>query len=201
MCQICTLNWDVEVGGNSQTGPRHSISCLFPFWYNRLASDRRQAALQHHIDDILLCLERWICVLKQYVYRESVLNNRISLYHFWRLNLSILSLPASHLCHQGLSWPCIFVRSTYQQVFWSRDYRSNFHQGQYLPRGGEHTAHFLKVVGNEKEGGSGKWQMIDIGLGLWWSMSVCLCIQPPSCIKSISFSAYSSPIIKRWPTD
>ncbi len=27
--------------------------------------------------------------------------------------------------------------------------------------------HLLKVVGNEKEGGSGKWQMIDIGLGLW----------------------------------
>jgi hypothetical protein len=27
--------------------------------------------------------------------------------------------------------------------------------------------HSLKVVGNEKEGGSGKWQMIDIGLGLW----------------------------------
>ncbi len=25
----------------------------------------------------------------------------------------------------------------------------------------------LKVVGNEKEEGSGKWQMIDIGLGLW----------------------------------
>ncbi len=25
----------------------------------------------------------------------------------------------------------------------------------------------LKVVGNEKEGGSGKWQMIDICLGLW----------------------------------
>jgi hypothetical protein len=25
----------------------------------------------------------------------------------------------------------------------------------------------LKVVGNEKEGGTGKWQMIDIGLGLW----------------------------------
>ena len=139
ICQICTLNWDVEVGGNSQTAPRHSISCLFPFWYNRLASDRRQAVLQHHVDDILLCLERRICVLKQYVHRESVLNNRISLYHFWRLNLSILSLPASHLCHQGLSWPCIFVRSTYQQVFWSRDYRSNFHQGQYLLRGGELT--------------------------------------------------------------
>ncbi len=34
----------------------------------------------------------------------------------------------------------------------------------------------LKVVGNEKEGGPGKWQMIDIGLGPWWSMSVCLCI-------------------------
>ncbi len=27
--------------------------------------------------------------------------------------------------------------------------------------------HSLKVVGNEKEEGSGKWQMIDIGLGLW----------------------------------
>jgi hypothetical protein len=26
---------------------------------------------------------------------------------------------------------------------------------------------YLKVVGNEKEGGSGKWQMIDNGLGLW----------------------------------
>jgi hypothetical protein len=25
----------------------------------------------------------------------------------------------------------------------------------------------LKVVGNEKEGGPGKWQMIDIYLGLW----------------------------------
>jgi hypothetical protein len=25
----------------------------------------------------------------------------------------------------------------------------------------------LKVVGNEKEGRSGKWQIIDIGLGLW----------------------------------
>ncbi len=26
---------------------------------------------------------------------------------------------------------------------------------------------YLKVVGNEKEGGSGKWQMIDIYLRLW----------------------------------
>jgi hypothetical protein len=29
------------------------------------------------------------------------------------------------------------------------------------------ASHHLKVVGNEKEGGSGKWKMIDIGLGLW----------------------------------
>jgi hypothetical protein len=28
------------------------------------------------------------------------------------------------------------------------------------------TYSYLKVVGNEKEGGSGKWKMIDIGLGL-----------------------------------
>ncbi len=34
----------------------------------------------------------------------------------------------------------------------------------------------LKVVGNEKLGGSGRWQMIDIGLGSWRSMSVFLCI-------------------------
>ncbi len=30
------------------------------------------------------------------------------------------------------------------------------------------SRYFLKVVGIEKEGRSGKWQMIDIGLGLWW---------------------------------
>ncbi len=30
-----------------------------------------------------------------------------------------------------------------------------------------HFLHHLKVVGNEKEGGPGKWQMIDIYLGLW----------------------------------
>ncbi len=41
---------------------------------------------------------------------------------------------------------------------------------------------WLKVVGNEKWGGSGRWQMIDIGLGPWWSMSVFLCIWPPSWI-------------------
>ncbi len=29
--------------------------------------------------------------------------------HF--LTLSFLSLPASHLCHQGLGWPCLIVRS------------------------------------------------------------------------------------------
>ncbi len=65
----------------------------------------------------------------------------------------------------------------------------------------ENIYRILKVVGNEKEGGPEKWKMIDIYLGLWWSMSVCLCIQLPSSFKSISFSAYSSPIIKRWPTD
>ncbi len=27
------------------------------------------------------------------------------------ISLSFLSLPASHLCHQGLGWPCIIVRS------------------------------------------------------------------------------------------
>ncbi len=59
----------------------------------------------------------------------------------------------------------------------------------------------LKVGTNEKWGGSLRWQMIRVYLGLWWSMSYCLLFWPPSCIKSVSSSAFSSPIIKRWPTD
>jgi len=59
----------------------------------------------------------------------------------------------------------------------------------------------LKVGTNEKWGGLRRWQMIGVYLGLWWSMSFCLLIWRPSCIKSVSSSAYSSPIIKRWPTD
>ncbi len=36
------------------------------------------------------------------------------------LTLSFLSLPASHLCHQGLDWPWLIVRSIiYQQILWS----------------------------------------------------------------------------------
>jgi hypothetical protein len=59
----------------------------------------------------------------------------------------------------------------------------------------------LKVGTNEKWGGSRRWQMIRVYLGLWWSMSFCLLIWRPSCMKSVSSSAYSSSIIKRWPTD
>ncbi len=40
----------------------------------------------------------------------------------------------------------------------------------------------LKVVGNEKRGGSRRWHMIDVGLVLWWSMSVFLCNWTPSWI-------------------
>jgi hypothetical protein len=47
------------------------------------------------------------------------------------LTLSFLSFPASHIRHQDLVWPCIIVRSII--YLWPRDYRSNFHQGQYLP--------------------------------------------------------------------
>jgi hypothetical protein len=57
-----------------------------------------------------------------------------------------------------------------------------------------------KVGTNEKWGGSWRWQMIGVYLELWWSISFCLVIWPLSCIKSVSSSAYSSPIIKRWPT-
>jgi hypothetical protein len=47
----------------------------------------------------------------------------------------------------------------------------------------------LKVLSNEKEGWSGKWQMIGIGLGLRRSSFVCLLILLPSLILCISVSA------------
>ena len=54
----------------------------------------------------------------------------------------------------------------------------------------------LKVVGNEKEGGSGKWQIIGIGLGLRRSMFVCLLILLSSLTLCISVSTKKS-IINR----
>jgi hypothetical protein len=47
----------------------------------------------------------------------------------------------------------------------------------------------LKVVGNEKEGGSRRWQMIGIGLKPRRSRFVCLIILLLSLILSISVSA------------
>ena len=47
----------------------------------------------------------------------------------------------------------------------------------------------LKVVGNEKEGGSRRWQMIGIGLRLRRSRFVCLLILLSSSILCISVSA------------
>jgi hypothetical protein len=47
----------------------------------------------------------------------------------------------------------------------------------------------LKVDGNEKEGGSRRWQMIGIGLGLRRSRFVCLLILLSSSILCISVSA------------
>ncbi len=47
----------------------------------------------------------------------------------------------------------------------------------------------LKVVGNEKEGGSGRWQMIGIGLGPRRSRFVCLLILMSSLILCIYVSA------------
>jgi hypothetical protein len=54
----------------------------------------------------------------------------------------------------------------------------------------------LKVVGDEKEGGSGRWQMTGIGLRPRRSRSVCLLILLSSLILCISVSAKKS-IIKR----
>ncbi len=47
----------------------------------------------------------------------------------------------------------------------------------------------LKVVGNEKEGGSGRWQMIGIGLGTRRLRFVFLLIFLSSLILCISISA------------
>jgi hypothetical protein len=46
------------------------------------------------------------------------------------------------------------------------------------------------------EGGSRRWQMIGVYLGLWCSMSFCLLIWPPSCIKSVSSSAFYSQLLR-----
>jgi hypothetical protein len=56
---------------------------------------------------------------------------------------------------------------------------------------------FLKVVGNEKLGGSGGWQMLEDGSGPWRSMSVCFLILSSSSIQSISVSNLLRQIIRR----
>ncbi len=45
----------------------------------------------------------------------------------------------------------------------------------------------LKVRTNEKVGGTGRWQMFGIILGLWWSMFFPFKILRPSSNKSISY--------------
>jgi hypothetical protein len=46
----------------------------------------------------------------------------------------------------------------------------------------------LKVVGNEKLGGSGGWLLFKDGTGLWRSMSVCFLMLPSFFLQSISVS-------------
>jgi hypothetical protein len=46
----------------------------------------------------------------------------------------------------------------------------------------------LKVVGNEKGGGTGGWLLFKDGSGPWRSMSVCLLMLPSSLLQSISVS-------------
>ncbi len=47
---------------------------------------------------------------------------------------------------------------------------------------------FLKVVGNEKWGGSGVWLLLEYGTGPWWSMSVNFFMGPSSFLQRISVS-------------
>jgi hypothetical protein len=53
---------------------------------------------------------------------------------------------------------------------------------------------FSKLVTNEKQGESGRWQIIDIGLRPWGKMTFSLYIWPPFWNNFISLSAQSSPI-------
>jgi hypothetical protein len=46
----------------------------------------------------------------------------------------------------------------------------------------------LKVVGNEKGGGTGGWLLFKDGSGPWRSMSVCFLMLPSSFLQSISIS-------------
>jgi hypothetical protein len=46
----------------------------------------------------------------------------------------------------------------------------------------------LKVVGNEKGGGSGGWLLFEDGFRLWRSMSVYFLMLPSSFLRSISVS-------------
>ncbi len=92
------------------------------------------------------------------------------------------------------------IRSQILQVHGSKNQNPDMYQNvTYGIRNTDYK--YLKVGTNEKWGGSQRWQMIGVHLGLWWSMSFCLLIWLPSCIKSVSSSAYSSPIIIRWPTN
>ncbi len=59
----------------------------------------------------------------------------------------------------------------------------------------------FKVVTNEKQEESGRWQIIGNGLGLRWEMSLSFLIWPQSWINSVSFSGHSGWMNSHWPTD
>ncbi len=69
------------------------------------------------------------------------------------LTLSFLSLPASHLCHQGLDWPCLLARSNiyYLSIMTNCDGSLTFIRVLYNPEGdgeeaGSHVT-LMKVPG------------------------------------------------------
>ena len=60
------------------------------------------------------------------------------------LTLSFLSLPASHLCHQGLGWPCIIVTFIiYQQLNMTLRQQISFSSGSIFTQGQGRGAHSL----------------------------------------------------------
>jgi hypothetical protein len=73
------------------------------------------------------------------------INHAFNVYEIFYFNPVVSMAPRKPLMSSG-SWfiRCIIVRYIYLSAI-NYDYRSNFHQGQYLPRArvGELTAHFL----------------------------------------------------------
>ncbi len=110
-----------------------------------------------------------------YVYNTLILSGSVSGSLEWRRMVmwSCTTAPSKRKLKEDSICKSQSHFRIFQKVFthnyWHhiKMFCSNFHSAHYMA-----CLAYLKVVGNEKVGGSGRWQMIRIYLGPWWSMSV-----------------------------